>query len=641
MSDNTLQEFLVELGFKIDGNTEKKFNQSIKNAALQANLLADAIEGTMRVVAEGVEQMARNFASLEFASQRTKSSVQGLKDFSYAFSQIGGSAEGAQAMVEKFAGILRSNTGYGSWLKSFGVPTEGLESVDQVIALVRKLHQQYPDGTNYGVGEGIASQFGIDKESYYQLSHNLNALTEFRKQSNQTAKDLGLNSDEAAKKWKEFLQDFQQTSLVFKTVVEKVFTELEPGIQQSLEEFNQWLKQNEPAIKDGIEKVAGAIGEAASDFKALAGAIEPVISRINELIERLTGKSGLTFAIEAAFGFAAFSKVARFLNLFTSSNGTPWGWFGSAIGFLLADGARFFPEELNGPEGQKKIQEAEKGAWYNRAYNAVKKWWSGDSSTNTAASTTLEPHQKALLDVIAGPESGGRYDSLYGGGRLTDYSDHPRQSFVIQNGPNAGRRTSAAGRYQFLIGTWDQQAAKLGLKDFSPKSQDLAAWDLAKTTYRQQTGRSLDQDLKSGDPDLLAGISRALHGQWTSLPGGLEPGTTVNKFVKGYAKALVAENKAMMTAADTGAGASPRFDINHPAFSWAKNVNANLGAINSGAPLGLTPSVMNNARTITVSPTTHVTVNGATDPSATANAIGNRLDSVNANVLRDTKGAVR
>jgi muramidase (phage lysozyme) len=142
--------------------------------------------------------------------------------------------------------------------------------------------------------------------------------------------------------------------------------------------------------------------------------------------------------------------------------------------------------------------------------------------------------RRALLDTIAGPESAGRFDVMYGGGRFKDFSDHPRVPVRITSGPNAGKTSSAAGKYQFLGPTWDEYRAKLGLKDFTPRSQDAAAWALASDVYRKKTGGDLERVLSYGSPEMLANVGKVLSGTWTSLPGGIEQGTNTNKFVQEF-----------------------------------------------------------------------------------------------------------
>jgi muramidase (phage lysozyme) len=138
----------------------------------------------------------------------------------------------------------------------------------------------------------------------------------------------------------------------------------------------------------------------------------------------------------------------------------------------------------------------------------------------------LLPSQRRLLDAIAAGESSG-YDIMYGGGKFASYADHPRQAIPITSGPNVGKTSSAAGRYQFLGSTWDDVAKELGLKDFSPENQDAGAWHLAAKTYAGKTGRDLLADLEAGRTQ---DVASALSGVWTSIPGGIEP----NKATAGF-----------------------------------------------------------------------------------------------------------
>ena len=63
------------------------------------------------------------------------------------------------------------------------------------------------------------------------------------------------------------------------------------------------------------------------------------------------------------------------------------------------------------------------------------------------------------------------YDVIVGGELFTDYSDHPRKLVTL----NPKLKSTGAGRYQLLSHWWDAYRKQLGLKDFSPKSQDAVA----------------------------------------------------------------------------------------------------------------------------------------------------------------------
>lgn len=120
------------------------------------------------------------------------------------------------------------------------------------------------------------------------------------------------------------------------------------------------------------------------------------------------------------------------------------------------------------------------------------------------------PNVVAMLRVVRQGESSQSdvaYSMIVGGGRFSDFSDHPRQYRTIN-----GARTSAAGAHQITATTWGDVQPAMHLPDFSPRSQDIAA--LGRIAYRGAL------------PDVLAGrLSDAvakLRNEWTSLPGAAE-----------------------------------------------------------------------------------------------------------------------
>ena len=153
--------------------------------------------------------------------------------------------------------------------------------------------------------------------------------------------------------------------------------------------------------------------------------------------------------------------------------------------------------------------------------------------SETPSGDELPPEAHALLKTISKRESPD-YHTIYGGQKVADLSKHPGIHVPIKSGPNAGNVSSAAGAYQMIKGTWDAQAAKLGLTDFSPRSQDLAAWNLAQETYAGVHNRDLLSDLKSKDPNVHRQIAKTLAKQWTSLPSGIEQGQNADQYIQEY-----------------------------------------------------------------------------------------------------------
>ena len=126
-----------------------------------------------------------------------------------------------------------------------------------------------------------------------------------------------------------------------------------------------------------------------------------------------------------------------------------------------------------------------------------------------ASPYALTPRRRALLATIRYAEGtwiGGRIDGyrvLYGGGRFKSLARHPE--ITVRR-----RYTSAAaGAYQFLPGTWRLASRKLGLRDFGPRSQDMAALYLVE---KRGVLAKLDRQ------GLSAAVLDRLAREWASLP---------------------------------------------------------------------------------------------------------------------------
>lgn len=93
--------------------------------------------------------------------------------------------------------------------------------------------------------------------------------------------------------------------------------------------------------------------------------------------------------------------------------------------------------------------------------------------------TTGNQYEKALLETISqveGTSGPDGYRTMFGGGKFQAPPwRHP--DTVVRSG---GYASAAAGKYQFMPGTWANAAKALGLSDFSPANQDKAALWLVK-----------------------------------------------------------------------------------------------------------------------------------------------------------------
>ena len=125
----------------------------------------------------------------------------------------------------------------------------------------------------------------------------------------------------------------------------------------------------------------------------------------------------------------------------------------------------------------------------------------------------INNQRKAFLDMLAwseGTDNGRQktrnhgYDVIVGGELFTDYSDHPRKTCHAKPKTQINRRRTLP----LLSRWWDAYRKQLGLKDFSPKSQDAVLQQIKERGALPMIDRG----------DIRQAIDRCSN-IWASLPG--------------------------------------------------------------------------------------------------------------------------
>lgn len=178
------------------------------------------------------------------------------------------------------------------------------------------------------------------------------------------------------------------------------------------------------------------------------------------------------------------------------------------------------------------------------------------------------PVAQQWLDLIAYAEGtdrarkGAGYDVMFGGGRFTDFSRHPDRVITT---PSFPRGSAAAGRYQFMPGTFSGVASRLGLKDFSPQAQDQAALELIER-------RGVNPYTDRPTPQTVAKLAP----EWASLPtlqGKSYYGQPVKSF--GELQKFLGQTPVQSTASPTGTP-SPQGQTRKPPFNFQEALNSVL-----------------------------------------------------------------
>ena len=185
MATDTIKEFLVRLGFRVDEDGLKKFNNGISAATKSVVALGLAVEGLAISVAYGVERFSQQLEQLYFASQRTKSSAENIRALDTAAQNFGATAGEAKASLEAFAHFLRANPTGEAVVRMFGVKTRdrngNLRDTSEMMVELGEQFQKMPTwmalqrGQMLGLSENtiLALSNPGYRASYSQLQNEL------------------------------------------------------------------------------------------------------------------------------------------------------------------------------------------------------------------------------------------------------------------------------------------------------------------------------------------------------------------------------------------------------------------------------------------------------------------------------------
>ncbi len=190
---------------------------------------------------------------------------------------------------------------------------------------------------------------------------------------------------------------------------------------------------------------------------------------------------------------------------------------------VLDQGASLTCAETSGGNGWVRVETSD-GAlgWVSREYVKIVAGSGGNSGGGSGetcdperAEGAVGNYQKALHDAIAWAEgtrnhSEDGYDVMFSFEIMDSCNRHPNR--CISSGNTC---STAAGRYQFLKGTWDSVKSANGLHNFEPESQEVGAKYLVNTVRHVVVPQS-----RAMTGSEFSNAMSKLSYEWASLPPG-------------------------------------------------------------------------------------------------------------------------
>ncbi|HCC2915154.1 hypothetical protein [Klebsiella pneumoniae] len=249
MNAETLKDFLISLGFKVDEAGARKFDAVVAGTTLKAIELSVKVEAAALSVVAFTAKIASGLDDLYWASQRTGATVEGIKQIGYAVSQVGGSVDGARGSLENLARFMRNNPGAEGFLNRLGVQTRDASGNMRDMATIFTGVGQRLSSMPYYRANQYAQMLGLDENTLMAMRRGIG---QFSGEYTAMAKAIGYNADVAAVSSNKFMTSLRSFGLMAGMARDKIGSSLADGLAGSLDRLRRQILDNFPKIEGAI-----------------------------------------------------------------------------------------------------------------------------------------------------------------------------------------------------------------------------------------------------------------------------------------------------------------------------------------------------------------------------------------------------
>lgn len=364
MSAETLKDFLISLGFKVDDAGARKFDAIVTGATLKAIELGSKVELAAASVVAFTAKVASGLDNLYWASQRTGATVEGIKQIGFAVSQMGGSVAAARGSLESLAQFIRTSPGAEGFLNRLGVQTRDASGNMRDMATIFTGVGQRLSSMPYYRANQYAQMLGMDENTLLAMRRGIG---EYMGQYNAMKKAIGFNPDQAAAASNKFMTSLRSFGEMAGMARDKIGSNLAGGLAGAIDNLRRQILDNFPkiertinAVVKGILWMGEAVGRVVYRLIQATGDIRDWWKGLDEDSQKLIGTLG------------GMLVVWRLLNAAMLASPITWVLALAGALLLLYDDYRTFKEGGKSLIDWKSWEPA-----ITLALNAIDKLWSG------------------------------------------------------------------------------------------------------------------------------------------------------------------------------------------------------------------------------------------------------------------------
>ena len=302
----TIKEFLVDLGFKVDEAGLTRFTNGVKSASERVAIFGAAVSAAAAGVFYGVAKIAENLDQMNDLADRVNTTVDAIERLSYAAQLAGSNADAAKNSLE---GLSRAaggaSVGMGRAVEVFkeiGIQVKDangkLKNTDELLFEIGDKIKNYDRGKQLF----ILSRLGIDQTMLQTIT---GGLKEVQGEITDLYSATGYNANEAAKSAAVFMDALDRMKLTLSVISKVVGARLFKTLSQGMDNFRKTLVFNAPKIIDALEPILDIILRIGGAFFTLVGrvmsAVGVVVTWLKKAHDATGGWSTGILALAAAW----------------------------------------------------------------------------------------------------------------------------------------------------------------------------------------------------------------------------------------------------------------------------------------------------------------------------------------------------
>jgi hypothetical protein len=337
MSAETIKEFLVGLGFKVDEAGLAKFSEGIASASLRVTALATAATAAAAGIVASVQHIAAEYDQLDKLATQFRTTADAVDEFIDTAKILGLSDEKSieslknldRAIVDTSMGMGRAKLVF----EDLGIKvTDTAGKLKPTTEVMAELANKFKD-MERGKQLRIMERLGLDPALLKVFNGDLAAISaelqEIDKAANFDFETAIVESKAFMQIWRQMQQEIEKWKMLFSKAFESVAVKLMPkfraqikSITDSMVAFRKKVMENMPKAIEAIMPIINIIMRVAEAFikivARIASGAMTVIGWFLKLNEATGGWAGYILAAAAAWKYLNLSFLATPLGMLLS-----------------------------------------------------------------------------------------------------------------------------------------------------------------------------------------------------------------------------------------------------------------------------------------------------------------------------------